>query len=181
VRRTDDDARGFQIHFDPVRAEVALGSRMRVWIYVDGVIRARQHAGFAADTSVGIKIDDPVSAAVQRMGWANLDTRRIVAVVAPHHAEMPTDVGKLTFLDVFHPGPEHAHRNVMLLLAGHRAGVAPDTTILIDYKSVPQSALPAHHISSRHQRNLSYSPLLFTAVNSVPASQNRHLLLPKAA
>ena len=116
LRRTYDDACGLQIHFDPVRAEVALGSRMRVWIQVDSVIRARLHARFAADTSVWMKIDDRVSTSVQRMGRTYLDTRRIVAVVAPHHTEMPTDIGKLALLDVFHPGLEHADRNVVLFL-----------------------------------------------------------------
>src|SRR5215469_613652 len=118
VGRTNDDACGFQVHFDPVRAEVALGSRMRVWIQVDGIIGARLHARFAADTSVRIEIDDPVSTAVQRMGRTYLDTRCIVAVVAPHHAEMPTDIGKLALLYVLYPGPKHTDGNVMLFLAG---------------------------------------------------------------
>src|SRR5262249_62096344 len=106
----------------------------------------------------------PVSASVQRMGGTDLDTRCIVAVVAPHNAEMPTDIGKLAFLYVFYPGPEHADRNVMLFLARHRTGMASDTAVLVDYESVAQSALPVHRISSHHQRNLSYSRLLFTVV-----------------
>ena len=113
---------------------------MRVWIQVDSVIRARLHARFAADTSVWIKTDDPVSTSVQRMGRTYLDTRRFVAMVAPQHSEMPTDIGKLALLDVFHPGPEHADRSVMLFLARHRAGVASDTAVLIDYKSVAHQA-----------------------------------------
>ena len=139
---------GYKFHFDPVRAEVALGSRMRVWIQVDGLIRPRLHARFAADTSVWIKIDDPVSTSVQRTCRTYLDTRRIVAMVATHHSEMPTDIGKLALLDEFHPGPEHADQNVVLFLARHRAGVASDTAVLIDYKCRSASGLPVHRNSS---------------------------------
>ena len=111
-------------------------------------VGARLHARFATDTPIWIKIDDPVSTTVQRMGRTYLDTRRFVAMVAPQHSEMPTDIGKLALLDVFHPGPEHADRSVMLFLARHRAGVASDTAVLIDYKCRSASGLPVHRNSS---------------------------------
>src|SRR5262249_31288517 len=113
------------------------------------------------------------------MGRTDLDTRRIVAVVASHHAEMPTDIGKLALLYVLYPGPEHANRNVMLFLARHRAGVASDTAVLIDYKSVPQSALPVYRISSAISGIYRIRPVIHRS-NAVPAPQPGCLSLRKA-
>ena len=40
------------------------------------------------------------------------------------------------FLDIFHPGPVHTHRDLVLGFARHGAGVASDALAVIDYKAV---------------------------------------------
>jgi hypothetical protein len=63
-------------------------------------------------------------------------------MIATHYAEMAAGVWKLPLFDVLNPGAEDADRNVVLFLACDRARMTPDTTIVINYESVPQLHTP---------------------------------------
>src|SRR2546422_4892432 len=54
---------------------------------VEGVVRARLHVRLAADAAARVEVDDPVFAAEERLGRADRDARRVVAVVAAQHRE----------------------------------------------------------------------------------------------
>jgi len=45
-------------------------------------------------------------------------------------------MGKLALFDMLHPGAKYTDRHLVLLFAGDRAGMTPNTTVLIDDKSV---------------------------------------------
>src|SRR5207245_7452612 len=47
-------------------------------------------------------------------------------------------VRKGAFLNVFDPGAKDSDRDIVLLLARYRAGMAPDTAVMIDYEAVAQ-------------------------------------------
>lgn len=53
-------------------------------------------------------------------------------MITAHHAEQPSRVGKLAFLDVLDPRPIYSDGDLMLGLAGDRAGMAADTFAVID-------------------------------------------------
>ncbi len=57
-------------------------------------------------------------------------------MVAARDLKYPPRVGKDAFLHILHPGPVHPHRHLVLGLARHRAGVAPDAFAVIDYEAV---------------------------------------------
>ena len=57
-------------------------------------------------------------------------------MIAACHLKYAARVGKDSFLDVLHPGPIDAHRNLVLGLAGNGAGVASDAFSVIDDKTV---------------------------------------------
>src|SRR5258708_22571468 len=103
LRGTYDDARRFEIGLDAMRAEVALGGGAGSWIDVKRVVGTGLHAGFASDAAAVVEINDAVVALEQRAGWANLDARRLLAMVAAHHAEMSAGGGKGALLDVLDP------------------------------------------------------------------------------
>src|SRR5581483_1529200 len=136
LRRTDDDARREQAAVGTVRAVVALGSRMAARVNVERVVGTSLHARLAADAAVGVEIDDAIRPLVERHRWADLDTRRILAMLAPLDRKVPPRIGKGALLDVFDPGSEHTERHVVLGLAGHRAGVAANALALVDDKPV---------------------------------------------
>jgi hypothetical protein len=62
-------------------------------------------------------------------------------MIAAHHAEVAADVGKGAFLYVLDPGAEDADRDVVLVLAGNRARMASDTSVLVDHKAVTHARL----------------------------------------
>src|SRR5262249_21140622 len=139
LRGANDDAGRLQFRFHAVRAEIALGCGIAVGIDVKRVVGAGLHAAFATDAALIVEVDNSVGSSVEGVGGANGGAGRIVAVVTSHHAEMTAGVGKLAFLDVLDPGAKNAHRNLMFLLARHRAGVTPNTSVLIDNKPVAHS------------------------------------------
>src|ERR1700737_5224415 len=126
---------------DAMRAEVALGGSAGVGIDVQSVIGAGVHAGFASNAAAVVEINHAVIALEQCAGRTNLDARRLVAMIAAHHAEVAADVGKGAFLFVLDPGAEDADRDLMLILAGHRARMAADTPVLVDHKAVTHARL----------------------------------------
>ena len=72
----------------------------------------------------------------KRHGGADFNARRVVAMVAAEHREVPARVRVVAFLDVLDPGAIHAHRDVVFFFTGNRAGVTADAAVLIDDKSV---------------------------------------------
>ena len=67
---------------------------------------------------------------------ADLDARGVFAMIAAEDAEMTARIRERALFDVFDPGAEDADGDLMLFLAGHRAGVTPDTSVLVDDKTV---------------------------------------------
>jgi hypothetical protein len=119
-----------------MRAEIALGRSVVVGINVESIVRTSLHASLATDAEPVVEINDTVRPPVQGAGGTDLGARRVIAMVAPHHPEVARAVGKLTLFDMLHPSAKYAHRHLVLLFAGDRAGMTPNTPILIDDKSV---------------------------------------------
>ena len=118
------------------RIEITFRRGATIGIDVERVIRARLHARLTADAALVIEVNDAVGAAKQRHRRANLDARRVVAVIAAQHRKVASGVWIDTLLDVFDPGPVNSHRDVMFFLTGNRAGMTADAAMLIDEKSV---------------------------------------------
>ena len=57
-------------------------------------------------------------------------------MIATEHREVPAGIRVTALFNILHPGAIHTHRDVVLFLTGHRTGVTPDATVLIDDKSV---------------------------------------------
>jgi hypothetical protein len=93
-------------------------------------------AGFTADTSAVVKINDSVRASVKRGYRTNLDTRRVGAVITAHHGKKPARVGKFALFDVFYPRSINADWNVVFGFAGDRASVTADTLAVIYYETI---------------------------------------------
>jgi len=109
---------------------------LRTGIHVEGVVGAGLHAGLAADAALAVEINDAIGSAKEGYGGADLDARGVIAVVAPEDAKVTFSIGKLAFLDVFDPGPIDSNRDIVLFLAGYRAGMTANATVLIDNKTV---------------------------------------------
>ena len=113
-------------------AEVALGCSVGIRVEIESIVWTRLHARFASDAAGVVKIDDAVVAAEQCSRRTYFNAGRIVAVIAPHHAEVAAGMRKLAFFDVFDPGAKNPNRNLVLFLTRDRARVAPNTAIVID-------------------------------------------------
>jgi hypothetical protein len=57
-------------------------------------------------------------------------------MVAARDLKDAPGVGKYAFFNVFHPCSIYTHRDRVLSLARHRAGVASDAFTIIDYEAV---------------------------------------------
>src|SRR5262249_53455931 len=132
----DDHTGRLQTHLHAVSAVVALGGRLGRRVDVERVVRTGLHARLTADAARAVEVDDPVVAPVERHRGTDGHARGGVAVVAAQHREVPARARKRALLDVLHPGAEGAQRYLVLLLARHRAGVAPDALAVIDHESV---------------------------------------------
>ena len=119
-----------------MRAEIALSRSVVVGIYVERIIRTSLHASFAANAAPVVEIDDSVPAPEQRAGRTNFRTRRVIAVIAPHHPKVPRSVRDLPLLYVLYPSAKYTHRYLVFFFASDRAGMTSNTPILIDDKSV---------------------------------------------
>ena len=136
LRRADDHTRRFKAHLDPMRAEITFGRSVAVGIDIEGIVRTSLHASFATNAAPVVEINDTVRAAIQRASRTNYCAWRIVAVVAPHDPEVARGVREFALFDVLDPGPEYSDGHLMFLFARDRAGVTPDTPVLIDDESV---------------------------------------------
>ena len=83
-----------------------------------------------------MQIDDAVAALEERVGRTDLHARRIVALVAEDRKEEALRLGERAFLDGLHPAAIHANRDLVLGLAGDRAGVTADAFSEIDGEPV---------------------------------------------
>jgi len=118
-----------------MRAIVAFCGGVFVRVHIKRVVRAGLCAGFTADTSPVVEINNAVRTRVERGDGTNLDARRVGAMITAHHAEQTARVGKFAFFDVFHPRSIDADGNLMLGFAGDRAGVTADTLAVINDKT----------------------------------------------
>src|SRR5581483_5709956 len=133
---TDHFAGRLVAHVHARSIEVALGGGVALRIDVERIVRAGLHARLAADAALVVEIDDAVGAAKERHRRADFDARRVVAVIAAQHREVPPRVRVAALLDVFDPRAIHADGDVVLLLAGQRAGMTADAAVLVDDKPV---------------------------------------------
>jgi hypothetical protein len=117
-------------------AEVALSRGVVVGIDVESIVGTSLHARFATNAAPVVKIHDSIGAPVQRSSRTNFRARRLVAVIAPHHPEMPRRMREFALLDMLDPGAKYPHRHLVFFFARDRAGVTPDATVLIDDESV---------------------------------------------
>ena len=115
---------------------MALRSGAVIRIHVNGIVRTRLHARFAANAAVGIEIYDAVLALVHRRHRTYCDARRLFAVIAARHLKDAASVREDALLDVFDPGPVHSYRHLVLGLARDRTRVTADTLPVIDYEAV---------------------------------------------
>ena len=65
ARRTHDHAGRFQVHFNSMRAEVALRRGVATRIEIERIVGTRLHARFAPDATIVVEIDDTVVAPKQ--------------------------------------------------------------------------------------------------------------------
>ena len=119
-----------------MRAEVAFGRGVVVGIDVESIVGTSLHASLATDAAPVVEINDSIGSPVEGAGGTDFRARRIIAVVAPHHPEVAGGVGKLTLFDMLDPGAKNTNRHLVFLFARDRAGVTPDTPVLVDDKSV---------------------------------------------
>jgi hypothetical protein len=119
-----------------MRAEMALGGGAIVGIHVNRIVRTGLHAGFAANATLGIKIDNPIFTLKHRRHGTDGDAGRLLAMIATRDLKYATRVGEDALLDVLDPGPVHAHGYMVLGFACHRAGVTSDALAVIDYEAV---------------------------------------------
>jgi hypothetical protein len=87
-----------------------------------------------------VEIDDSIRAAVEGVGGANRGARSRIAVVTSEDPEVAAAMRKLAFFDRLDPSSKNPDRNLVFLLARHRTGVTPNTSILVDYESVSHGA-----------------------------------------
>lgn len=117
-------------------AEIAFGGGIVVGIDIESIVRTSLHAGLTTNAAPVVEIDDSVGPPIQSTGGTDYRARGVIAVVAPHYAEMARSVRKLALFDVLDPGAENTNWDLVFFLTGDRTGVTPDATVLIDDKSV---------------------------------------------
>jgi len=132
----DDDAGGLKPDLYAVRAEITFGRGPGIGIDVQGVVGAGLHAGLATDAALIVEIDDAVASPEKGPGGTDLYAGGVIAVVASQDPKVTFGVGKLAFLDVFDPRPIDSDRDIVLFLAGYRAGMTADAAVLVDDETV---------------------------------------------
>jgi hypothetical protein len=115
-----------------VGAKVAFSGRVSLRVDINRVVRTCLHAGLTADAAGVIKVDDPIEPLEKSLGRADLDAWRVFAVVAAKDRKEPSSIGKFPLFNVFDPGAVDAEWNLILLFAGHGAGVATNASLLIN-------------------------------------------------
>ncbi len=117
-------------------AEIALGRRVVVGIDIQSVVRTSLHAALATDAASVVEINDAIGPPVESARRTNFRTRRVIAVIAPHHAEVSGSMWEFALFNMLDPSPKNAQGHLVFFFARHRAGVTSNTTVLIDDKTV---------------------------------------------
>ena len=112
--RANIDTGWLQTNINAVRTIVALGSRLRLWINVKGVVRTGLHARLTTNAAVLIKIDDTIGTCKQRRRGAYIYARGVSAMVASHDGEQAARIWKLALFNLFDPSAIHSNRHVVL-------------------------------------------------------------------
>ena len=131
MHRADDHTRGLEVSLDAMRAVIAFLRGVGIWIYVERVVRAGLHAGFATDASVAVEVDDAVISFVQRGDGTDRDARSVFAVVASEHREKSSSIRIDALFDVFDPSTKGAQWHLVFGLAGDCARVTADTFAMV--------------------------------------------------
>ncbi len=136
MHRADDDTGRFESLFDSVGAKVAFLDGAEIIVEIQRIVGTGLHTCAATDARVTIDVDNSIRAFLKCVDGTDRDAGRVGTLVAPKHGKMPAYVGELTELGVLDRRPEVADRNIVLGLAGDRAGVAADAPRLIDDETV---------------------------------------------
>lgn len=136
VFRTHDDTSRLQSEIHFVRTVMAFGCCPRFWIDIDGIVWTRLHTGFAPYANVWIELYNTVVALVHGRYRTYAHTGWIGAVVAPRYLKRAGHIRVLPRLHTLYPGALNAERHFVLTLTRCGARVAPDTSIVIDQKTV---------------------------------------------
>jgi hypothetical protein len=99
----------------------------------DCIVWTRRHARFAADADRFVKVDDAISSFEHCGGRAGSHTWRVCALIATSNLMRPSHLWKHTDVNMFYIGSGNRDRNNVFRLAGSCAGMAPDTTRVVDY------------------------------------------------
>jgi hypothetical protein len=119
-----------------MRAVIAFRRRVLIRMHIQRVVRAGLGAGFTADASARVEIDDTVAAREKRRDGTDFHTRRVGAMVAAHDRKKPARVWKCAFFDVFDPRPIDAERHFVFGFAGDRTGMTTNALAVIDNEAV---------------------------------------------
>src|SRR4051812_28462458 len=118
-----------------MRAKIAFGRRVAIRIDKQRIIGTGLHTRLAADAAIGIEIDNAIFPTIEGRDGADRHARRVIAVIAPHHAEQPATVRKLALLDVLDPRAIDAERHLMLALTSYRTCVTSNALAVINEKA----------------------------------------------
>lgn len=119
-----------------MRTVVAFGGGVRLWIDVQGVVRARLHACATTDTAAIVKIDDSIGSPVEGSDRADFNARRGIAMITPHYRKQSRGLRKSPFFDVFDPGAIHTDGDIVLRFTRDRTRMTADTLAVVDDESV---------------------------------------------
>jgi hypothetical protein len=119
-----------------VSAKITLGGGMGSRIEIYRLVRAGFHTGFAAYTSLFIKIYNAIRTFVKGARGADGYAGGILAVIAALYQKVLTGVGVTAFLNCFYPGTENTQWYFVLTFTGGGAGVTTDTFSLVYHKAV---------------------------------------------
>src|SRR5579859_1029769 len=134
--RTDHHAGWLQAKFGAMRAIVALGGGMAVWVNIERIIGAGLHTRFAANTAIGVKINDAILPLIQSAGRADLDAGSVITMIAAVDQEIAARVGEFSALDILHPGAIDTDRYIVFGFTGNCTGVTANALALVNHKSI---------------------------------------------
>jgi hypothetical protein len=89
------------------------------------------HAGFAADATAIVEVNDSIVAREECSNGTNRNTGRVGAVIASHHREESPRVRKFSLLNVLHPGAINADGNVVFRFTRDSTGMTADALAII--------------------------------------------------
>jgi hypothetical protein len=114
---------------------------------MDGIIGASLQTRLAADADIWVKFNNAIFPLVHGCDGADANARRIAAVIAASHLEMPFDIRELPDLSIFYPCAGDTQRHFIFALTGDGTRVTADTLAIINDKAkihgFPVSCSPA--------------------------------------